>query len=467
MTFKFFEILQKVLILPAILLVCLFGNILAADINPFLVDKSANPDGRWNITFQLPNGRFQTLIEFTAATGNQIDWVVLGPIGTFQLTPTKGKISGNTVNLEAETSWGKLKVKVTLDGDKLQGKWSPSGLIASQFFSGAVHGNRDRSVHPALSNVELFDQVWEQVNDQFYNPQFNGVDWRDARQRYRPKIETARSAGQAVTLIRQMLAELRSSHLEFFAIPGKTPNPSSEVEPATNSATPAASWRRISPSVGYLKINRFEDGAPNLALIDRAFAELSDLPNLVIDVRGNPGGSLGIAMRVGDYIFPKKTPIGYFVTRSGLAARGVQSIDGVDSSKFPVYSDYDLQSFKTELNRTGGISVATGGRAPQQYGGRIVLLIDEKGFSTTEAFAAVIKETSAATLIGRRTAGGMLGADYFPLKGGWMLTIPVRDFRTPKGVLVEGKGVEPDITVKSEKKGDPELARALEFFEKK
>ena len=171
-------------------------------------------------------------------------------------------------------------------------------------------------------------------------------------------------------------------------------------------------------------------------------------------------------MRVGDYLLPAATPTGYFVTREGLDQRRLQTIDQIDFSKLPVYSGYDLQSFKMELNRTGGVSLLTGGRAPQQYRGRVVLLIDEKSYSTAEAFAGIMKETRAAALIGRRTAGAMLGADYLPLKGGWLLTIPARDFRTPKGVRIEGEGIEPDMTVKADKRGDPELARALEFLEK-
>ena len=32
-----------------------------------------------------------------------------------------------------------------------------------------------------------FDQVWELVRDRFYDPALRGVDWRAARDRYRPR----------------------------------------------------------------------------------------------------------------------------------------------------------------------------------------------------------------------------------------------------------------------------------------
>jgi len=35
--------------------------------------------------------------------------------------------------------------------------------------------------------AEYFDKVWEIINNEFWDPNFNGVDWEDARNRYRPK----------------------------------------------------------------------------------------------------------------------------------------------------------------------------------------------------------------------------------------------------------------------------------------
>src|SRR5437660_10525332 len=39
--------------------------------------------------------------------------------------------------------------------------------------------------------VDAFEDVWETINEKYYDPSFNGVNWRAVRERYRPLIERA------------------------------------------------------------------------------------------------------------------------------------------------------------------------------------------------------------------------------------------------------------------------------------
>jgi len=34
---------------------------------------------------------------------------------------------------------------------------------------------------------DSFDEVWEAVNDNFFDPNFNGVDWQAMREKYQPR----------------------------------------------------------------------------------------------------------------------------------------------------------------------------------------------------------------------------------------------------------------------------------------
>ncbi len=457
-----YKILEKLMYRYRLLLVMILCVTFLSNVNASGKDNVTEDllSGRWNLTFELPDGYYQTPVEFVVRSEGQIDFAVLGSLGSFNITQGSGRVSGRKVSLNAATSFGKLKVNATLDGDKLRGEWSPAGFFASLFFKGEVRGERDRAVNKRGSRTEVFDAVWEQINTKFYDPRFNGVDWQAARSRYRPQIENVRTDAEFVALVRRMLGELHSSHLDFFVAPDNRP----VWTPKQNVQSKAVSWRQISPTVGYLKINSFDDDAQSLADIDRAFKELGDLPSLVIDVRGNGGGSFGIALRVGDYIFGEQRPVGYFVTRAGLTKREATSIDQIKPASLPFYSGYDSDGFFKILEQSGGIRLTTGGRAEKQYRGRIAVLIDENCFSSTEAFAAEVKETRAGTLVGRRTAGAMLGADYVSLADDWKLVLPVMNFRTAGGMKVEGVGVEPDIIVKPKRGGDPELASALEFL---
>lgn len=44
---------------------------------------------------------------------------------------------------------------------------------------------------------EVFDRVWQTIDERFFDPNFNGVDWQAARDRYAPQIGQARSPEEA------------------------------------------------------------------------------------------------------------------------------------------------------------------------------------------------------------------------------------------------------------------------------
>lgn len=75
-------------------------------------------------------------------------------------------------------------------------------------------------ISPALTTqfaqAEVFDQAWQTVKDNFYDPKFNGVDWQAMRQKYRSQAAKAQSVEALSDVINQMLAELKTSHTRFY-----------------------------------------------------------------------------------------------------------------------------------------------------------------------------------------------------------------------------------------------------------
>ena len=418
--------------------------------------------GRWNVVFEMPRDSYEMRVEFVVAPGGKVTATVLGPLGTFRIINTNAHLDGNKLTIDAETSYGKLKIDARLDGDRLQGKWFHDGLVERLFFNGEVRGVRDRS-YVSKPRLEVFDATWAHLEHDFYSPDFNGVDVRSLRRRYRTQVAAAHTDGEFLALMRQMLGELHTSHLDFFA----TPSWSKELHPARakdSDTSDGITWKQLTSLVGYLRIESFNDGPNVIARVDRAFAELGNYPALVVDLRGNGGGTLSAAMRLGDYLLPDMQPVGYFASRAGLARHAARSIDQIKASALPVFNGYDAEEFAREMTSKGALMLATGGRAQTPYRGRVVVLIDEYCFSASEALASVVKETHVATLIGRRTAGAMLSANPVAVEGDWTLLLPVWDFRTAQGVRVEGKGVEPEITVKYREDKDADVEAALSFL---
>ena len=63
---------------------------------------------------------------------------------------------------------------------------------------------------------DVFEQVWQTVQTRFFDPDFNGVDWRAMREAYRPRAEGAGSRAELAAVINAMLAEIGTSHTRFY-----------------------------------------------------------------------------------------------------------------------------------------------------------------------------------------------------------------------------------------------------------
>ena len=60
--------------------------------------------------------------------------------------------------------------------------------------------------------LATFDDVWQTINDTFYDPTFGGVDWAAAKRELRPRVEAAASPEAVRAVIREMLGRLGRSH---------------------------------------------------------------------------------------------------------------------------------------------------------------------------------------------------------------------------------------------------------------
>ena len=60
------------------------------------------------------------------------------------------------------------------------------------------------------------NEVWQEVDENFFDPKFNGVDWKQKRQEYESRVKQAQSIEEASGVINQMLSELNTSHTRFY-----------------------------------------------------------------------------------------------------------------------------------------------------------------------------------------------------------------------------------------------------------
>ncbi|MBF2066096.1 MAG: PDZ domain-containing protein [Calothrix sp. C42_A2020_038] len=68
----------------------------------------------------------------------------------------------------------------------------------------------------AQPQAKIFDEVWQTVNDNFYDPKFNGVNWQAMQEKYKPQAVNAKSSQEFAVVVNQMLTELKTSHTHFY-----------------------------------------------------------------------------------------------------------------------------------------------------------------------------------------------------------------------------------------------------------
>ena len=71
-----------------------------------------------------------------------------------------------------------------------------------------------RSLTPAEREA-VFEKVWKNVDQHYYDPKFGGVNWMEVHQRYLPLITGAKGDKDFYSLLDRMTAELHDAHTRF------------------------------------------------------------------------------------------------------------------------------------------------------------------------------------------------------------------------------------------------------------
>jgi carboxyl-terminal processing protease len=137
----------------------------------------------------------------------------------------------------------------------------------------------------------------------------------------------------------------------------------------------------------------------------------------------------------------------------------------------------DAQAFVLDIRGQGGLPNAVDRtvdlfdpnvKGGPLWGGRpAVLLVDDETRSAKEIMAFFWKRRGVGKVVGMNTRGAVLGAQFRQLNDGAWLLLPILDMRTMTGgVVLEGKGVPPDIAVEPRlmwaEGRDPIFERGLE-----
>jgi carboxyl-terminal processing protease len=158
----------------------------------------------------------------------------------------------------------------------------------------------------------------------------------------------------------------------------------------------------VNNNTGYIKVSRFASNTFDEFKVALSGLKKKGMQQLILDLRGNPGGYMDHATRMAD--------------------------EFIAGDKMIVYTDgkgtrYDSKSFA----RTKG----------DFENGPVIVLLDEGSASASEIVAGALQDNDRALIVGRRSFGKGLVQMPIPLNDGSELRLTISRYYTPSGRSIQ------------------------------
>lgn len=157
----------------------------------------------------------------------------------------------------------------------------------------------------------------------------------------------------------------------------------------------------VAPGIGYIKLTRFAKSS--MTEFHESVAKLREqgMKDLILDLRGNSGGFLNVAVELSDQFLP--------------------------ADKLIVYTE-GMRSPKQEFKSTSSGDLLNG---------RLIVMINEGSASASEIVSGAVQDWDRGLVVGRRSFGKGLVQRPFNLPDGSMIRLTTARYFTPTGRSIQ------------------------------
>jgi carboxyl-terminal processing protease len=157
----------------------------------------------------------------------------------------------------------------------------------------------------------------------------------------------------------------------------------------------------IETGTGYIKVSRFGEKTYEEFMDGMEKLHQQGMKNVIVDLRGNPGGYLNAVIRMVN--------------------------EFLDKGELIVYTEGNSQKRKAYQADSRGVYRDKG----------VVVLIDDFSASASEIFAGAIQDNDRGWIVGRRSFGKGLVQEQIPFSDGSAVRLTVARYYTPSGRCIQ------------------------------
>lgn len=170
---------------------------------------------------------------------------------------------------------------------------------------------------------------------------------------------------------------------------------------------PTVEQKMLEDDMAYIRIVEFDDVTPGQFKEALMTSRNKGMKGLVLDLRGNPGGSVNAVVDIARMLLPEGLVV---YTENKYGKREEYKCDGKN--------EFDLP---------------------------LVVLVDGNSASASELLSGAIQDYQKGKLVGTTTFGKGIVQQMMTLRDGSAVKITISSYYTPKGRNIHGIGIEPDV----------------------